>query len=133
MQKRTIQIRIETNVYNVNFPNVGQMMDIENMKMSLTNGSYADMVRSGLKSSYYNTEIVDTIAHLWVLIPELRADLQVRNFSELDPFVAKKLLKVYREQFTPWYEKLMKELMSEEVDNVVPKIEEGEKDVLDLN
>lgn len=122
MQQRQIILKIKEFSYPVKFPNVGQLMDIENMKMSLTNGSYADMIRSGLKSSYFNTEIVDTIAHFWVLLPDLRTDLAVKSYTELDPFLAKDLLKVYREQFSPWYEKLMIELMSDEVDNKVPDI-----------
>lgn len=134
MQKRQINLVIEQNTYSVKFPTIGQMMDIENMKMALTNGSYADMLRSGLKSSFYNTEMVDTISHFWVLIPELRTDLAVKTYTELDPFLGKKMLKVYRQQFLPWYEVLMTELMSEEIDNKVPAIEEEEQsDTIDLN
>jgi hypothetical protein len=91
------------------------------------------MLRSGLKSAYFTTELVDTISFFWVLIPEIRQDLEVKSYVDIDPFIAKNLIKVYREQFKPWYENLYSELIKDEIGNDVPKIEEDKGDIVKLN
>jgi len=128
--QKTIKVIIEEKEYIVKFPNVGQLLDIENMKMALTNNTYADLVRSNLKTSFFATEIVDAIAHFWVLIPNFRADLDVKSYTDLDPFLAKKLVKIYKTQFQKWYDGLMAELMADEIGNDLPDMPEEEEDAI---
>jgi len=132
MLKKSTRVKIENAEYDVKFPTVGQMLDIENMKMSLTDNNYSMLLRSGLKTSFFATELVDAIAHFWILIPELRNDLTVKHYSDLDPFLAKKLVKVFRKQFSPWYDVLMDELLKDD-EEVVASSEEEIEDAGDIN
>lgn len=122
-KKKTFEI---SNVkYEVSFPTVGQYFDIENMKMMLTNNSYGDMLRSGLRTAYFAIDLVDCISLFYVLVPDLRKDLNVRNYNDLDPFLAKKIVKAYKSQIKEWYDELLEELLREDE---VPAIEDEEED-----
>lgn len=137
MKQKTIQFTLEGNKYDAKFPNVGQYLDIENMKMALTNNSYSDMIRSGLKTSYFAIDLVDSLSFLYVMVPTLREDLNVRNYNDLDPFMAKKIVKVYKAQIKPWYDDLMTELLKEEdiPEPIKPSKKEGvgEDDEINLD
>jgi hypothetical protein len=114
MKAKTIQFVLEGVTYNAKFPNVGNYLDIENTRMMLTNNSYADLLRSGLKASWFAVDLVDAISFMLVMVPNLRVDLNVKNYNDLDPFEAKKIVKVYKKQIKPWYEGLMDELLKDE-------------------
>lgn len=124
LQKNLI-FKLEGTSYEVKFPNVGQVIDMENMKMSLTNGGYVEMLRSGLKTSYFVIDLVDSVSFLYILVPSLREDLNVRDYNELDPFMAKKIVKVYKSQIKPWFDGLMDELLSD--DDIEQPLPEPEK------
>jgi hypothetical protein len=96
----------------VKYPNVGQVLEIESLKSALTNGTYGDLVRMNTRSSNQALDIADTIATFTVLIPEFRETLNVKSYTELDPFDAKKLVVVYKNKFFPWYNEINKELQS---------------------
>lgn len=111
MLQKQKQIIIEGNTYSIEFPNVGQYLDIENMKMMLTNNTYSALLQSRLRTAYFAIDLVDAISVMYVLIPGLRKDLNVKNYNELDTFMAKKIVKVYQEQIKPWYDELMNDLL----------------------
>lgn len=111
MLQKQKQIIIEGNPYNIEFPNVGQYLDIENMKMMLTNNTYSALLQSRLRTAYFAIDLVDAISVMYVLVPGLRKDLNVKNYNELDTFMAKKIVKVYQEQIKPWYDELMNDLL----------------------
>lgn len=111
MLQKQKQIIIEGNSYNIEFPNVGQYLDIENMKMMLTNNTYSALLQSRLRTAYFAIDLVDAISVMYILIPGLRKDLNVKDYNELDTFMAKKIVKVYQEQIKPWYDELMNDLL----------------------
>jgi hypothetical protein len=95
----------------VDFPNVGQIMEIDSLKLALSNNKYSDMVRSGLKSMDATLDLIDTVAVFSILIPEFKRSLSLedKTILELNPFDFAKQVKVYKKQFFPWYGKLMDE------------------------
>jgi len=109
MEKST-KLKISGKDYVVNFPNVGQILDIESLKSALTNGQYGDFIKMGTKYSNDVLDLVDTIATFSVLIPELKDEFNVKNFSDMDPFVAIKYVKVYKKQFFLWFNTINNEL-----------------------
>lgn len=109
MQK-SIKLKITGKDYTVNFPTVGQILDIESLKSALTNGTYGDLVKMGTKTSIEALDLADTIATFSVLIPKLKEIIDVKTYTEMDPFTAKKLVTVYRKQFFPWFNEINKEL-----------------------
>lgn len=98
--------------FPVKMPNVGQFMEIENLKIALTNGLYGEMVKQNTKLSNMNLDIVDSIANFRVLIPELKELSKITNFSEMDIFTAKSLAVVYKKQFAPWLNEIINELQT---------------------
>ena len=114
IKQKTIFVTIEGNKHEVKFPNVGQLIDIENMKMALTNGQYAEMVKSGLRLHYQILNLVDTISIFSILISELKADLSVRDYTQLDPFLGKKLVSAYKKDVKVWFDDLLEELMKDD-------------------
>ncbi len=112
--QKTLIFKLDSATYTLKFPNVGEYMDIENMRIALTNGAYTDMLRTGLKSAHFAVDLVDAMSILYVLAPTLRTDLSVSNYNDLDLFLAKKVVKAYKEQIKPWFDKIMDELLKDE-------------------
>jgi hypothetical protein len=110
-------IKFKGNDYIAKFPNVGQMMEIENNKMSLTNGKYVDMAMSALKIHVFQLDMVDTISYFSVLIPTIKEQLEIKNWRDLDANVAKELVLVYKKQFIPWFKPLLDDLLKIESDD----------------
>lgn len=114
---KSTKISINNQDFIVKFPNVGQLMEIEALKMSLTNNNYADMVRSGLRSSQFNLDLVDAISHFSVMIPDLRKNLEIESITTMDPFLGKELVTVFKKQFYPWYKNFTDELYQIEAES----------------
>lgn len=94
--------------HQIDFPNVGETIKIERLKMALTTdefgiSQYSVMARSGLKTQSDALDLVDAIAHLSVMIPALQNELKVQSYMQLDRFKAKEVVKIFKEQYFPWY------------------------------
>ena len=107
---KTVEVNIDEKKYVVKFPNVGQTLDIESMKMSLTGNKYPELVMSPLKTTEFAADLVDAIATFFVMIPELRGNLNVKSYSELDVMSGAKLIKAYLTDYYPFYKDIMTEV-----------------------
>lgn len=115
MLNRSIQIEVSGNKYSIDFPNVGQYIEIENLKMSLTNGMYPQMALSPLKGAYFAIKLVDAISIFSVLVPKMREKLSgVKSYNDLDLVLGKQLVSVYEKQFMKWYQDWMNILLKDE-------------------
>lgn len=94
----------------VKFPNVGQLLDMESMKQSLTSNRYGTMATSGVKSMYFALDLVDAIVFIQVLCPKVKRMLEIDNYTLMSPLAAKELIKFYKEEILPWYSEVSKEL-----------------------
>lgn len=107
MNKNCI-ITIDNKVYALSIPNVGQLMEIESMKMSLSNGQYGAMARANTKASVFTLDLIDAFATFRALIPTLN----LGSFLDLSPEKSKTIVKEYRSKWLPfiqeeekkWYE-----------------------------
>lgn len=108
MIKKT-NINVMGQDYEIQFPTVGQLQDIEAMKLALTNGRYTDMAIGGLTTQIFALDSADAISYLSVLIPELKDDLKVKNWRELNLISAKKLIVDYR-NLMKWLKPLLDDL-----------------------
>lgn len=106
--KRELEIVIKGVKYTASFPTVGDFLNIERYKMTLSASQYSAMVASGLFSAGQALDIIDMIAYFTVLIPKLKEDLKVETFSELDLLDSKELVDLYKGEFKPWVEEWMK-------------------------
>jgi hypothetical protein len=126
MVKRTI-VEICGNEYDVQFPNVGQLQDIESFKIAFTGGRYVDMALGGLRTQMYALDLADAIAYLSVLVPELKHDLKVKNWRELDPFVAKQVINDFKNNFLKWYKPIVDDLYNFDLSEIEEDDEKEEK------
>ena len=110
MIERSKKITIGEKLFIVNFPNVGQMIDIESMKQSLTGNRYGSMASSGIASMYLALDIVDTIAFLTICVPDIAKYYNITDYSSLSSDKINTYVTVYKEQILPWYNKILMEL-----------------------
>lgn len=96
--------------WEVKLPTVGQIMDIESRKIMLTNGTYAEMLKTDTASSAFNLDLVDAISHFVVLMPGLSKSLDVDTVYDLDALRAREIVEAYKKHFHPWYQPFLKEL-----------------------
>jgi hypothetical protein len=102
MQKE-IDFRIKENTYKVSFPNVGQFVDIEVMKASLSKNMYSGMVSASTKPANYALDFIDMEAHLMVLMPEqFLKDLKVNSLRELSIEDGLEVRKAFNTQLIPF-------------------------------
>jgi hypothetical protein len=117
MVKRTI-VNICGNDYDVEFPNVGQLQDIEAFKLAITGGRYVEMAIGGLRTQAFALDLADALAYFSVLVPELKHDLKVKNWREVDPFVAKQIVKDFKQNFLKWYKPIVDDLYNFDTDEI---------------
>lgn len=120
---KTKLIDFKNNSYTINFPNVGQLQDIEAFKITYSNGRYVDLMNSGLKMHEQMLDITDAVSYLSVLCPTLMKDLGVKSWRSLDPFMAKELVKCYKNDFIPWFKPILEDLYKFDE----PEIEESDE------
>lgn len=116
MIEREIVITYNDKKFNIKFPNVGQIIDIESLKNALTGSRYGAFAASGVKSMYFILDIVDTIAFLTVMCPKLKNFIteedEGADYTKMKPETIKTLIDVYKKQILPWYSKIMSQLYS---------------------
>lgn len=104
------KFKIGQKEFVVNFPNVGQMIDMESLKQALTNNRYGVMAISGIKSMYIALDNVDAIAFLQICCPEVAKYFDIKDYTKLSQKEIQEYVKAYKEQIEPWFLGLMKEL-----------------------
>lgn len=112
---KTVRIDIGDKPYEVSYPNIGQLIDIESKKAALANNLYGPI--SSMNNTFSNKalDIIDMLAFFITLIPDLKDNLQgIKSVLELSPQEAKPLMKAYKTQFLPWFEEWEKELQKDE-------------------
>lgn len=121
MIEREITIEYNGKKFQVKFPNVGQMIDIESLKNGLTGGKYGSFAASGVKSMYFILDMVDTIAFLTVMCPKLKNFVtnegEETDFMKMKPETLKELIAVYKKQILPWYSKIIQQLYNATVED----------------
>lgn len=103
---RSVKLTVKNNVYNVDYPNTGQQIDIELLKAKIADGNYDALRFSNNPLFQLQADKIDMIATFSILVPDLRKDLNVKSFFQLDEAASDELLQVYSQQFIPWYIKL---------------------------
>ncbi len=114
MINREIAITFNEKKFTVKFPNVGQMMDIESLKVALTGGKYGTFASSGVKSMYVALDMVDAISFFSVMCPKIKnfittEDIDI-DYMMMNPSSIKPLVDLYKKSIAPWYDNIISEL-----------------------
>lgn len=110
----------------VQFPNVGQMIDMESLKQSLTGNKYGSMSASGVKSMFFALDMVDALCFFEIMSPKIKRIMEIKSFTTLNPEDMKDVVAVYKEHVAPWYNKMLADLY--EVGNDDGKAKETNSD-----
>lgn len=110
----------------VQFPNVGQMIDMESLKQSLTGNKYGSMSASGVKSMFFALDMVDALCFFEIMCPKIKRIMEIKSFTTLNPEDMKDVVAVYKEHVAPWYNKMLADLY--EVGNDDGKAKETNSD-----
>lgn len=108
--ERKISITFRGAKLFVNFPNVGQLIDIEALKQAYTNGRYGSMVQAGVRTSNLILDYVDAISFIQTCVPQIARIVEIKNYSQMSPLAAAEIVKTYKEQIEPWLGRCMEEL-----------------------
>ena len=119
---KSISVEIEGNLYQINYPNNGQLIDIEALKINLSKGTIDGLLFARTAGSQLAYLTVEMIATFTVLIPQLVKDMRVDSFLDLTPLETKGLLKVFQAEYHPWfkewYEYINEDFIKDENDEV---------------
>ena len=108
---------------NVKFPNVGEMIDIENLKTAYSGGRYGVMLASGVKSMIYAVDVIDAMAFIEIKLKAVRNMLNIpesQSMMSVDSALASELTAWYKQQIAPWYNSMMSKLY--EAGNAQPSL-----------
>src|ERR1700741_39694 len=99
---------VKGNSYTIKFPTVGEFFDIESRRIQLSSGTYHQMLRSTLVSAQTALDLIDMVSTISVMVPKLQEDIKAKTLIDLDLIDSLELLKVYREDISPFIESWMK-------------------------
>lgn len=108
--ERSKKFQIGKKSFIAQFPNVGQIIDIDSMKQALSSNRYGVMAASGVQSAYFALDLIDAIAFFAIVCPEVGKHFDIANYASMQIDEINDILKAYTEDIRPWYEETMKEL-----------------------
>jgi hypothetical protein len=120
----TTTVKIDGEVYDVGYPNVGQQLEIENLKNVFTKGRYAQIASTNSKTGIQLLDLVDAISYFSVLIPKLKKTFAAKKFDEIDVAYQRKLSKAFIKYYNEFVLKVEAEI-NKDLDE--PDEEETEK------
>ena len=110
MIERVKKFKIGKREFTVEFPNIGQIIDLESLKQGLSSNRYGVMAASGVTTAYYALDLIDTICFYQIVCPEVGKYYDIQNYTSLSIDKINDLKDAYFKQIKPWYDRVMKEL-----------------------
>lgn len=99
---KKLNFEFKGNSYSIEYPTVGQYLDIENEKIKLSQGNWGKLVVAGTISAYRATQIIDCVANLKILCPQIFKDMKVDVF-EIDAKDFAPLVLLFQNKVRKWY------------------------------
>lgn len=103
---KILEIKFQESTFEIKFPNVGQLIDIETRKALMSSGQYNNMK----KNDSFIIPYIDILATFVILIPEIVSLLRVESLFDLSLSELKELKNIYDKEYKPWYDGWMKEI-----------------------
>lgn len=126
MNKRTLELNIEGNVFTIPYPNTGQQIDMELLKSKIADGQYDALRFSKNILFQVQADKIDMIATFSTLIPDLKKKLNTNSLFDISEEQSEILMTAYTNVFIPWYTEI-----KTAIQNPNAKAEEKPKDVID--
>lgn len=104
LQTKTKQ-KIGAKEYEMEFPNVGQVLEVENLKMLLSGNSYGQLIRSGHNTAVELLNLIDGVAYFSVLAPNFKEDFKIEDFTKIGA-LEQKQISIAFVKFWTWYKEI---------------------------
>lgn len=101
--KSQVEFTITDRKYKIEYPNTGQLIDIEKMKASISGNSYDGISSQNTNSGFYAKYLIDMVSTFNILCPDLIKDMKVKSILELSAVDSNKLLTIYVKEILPWF------------------------------
>lgn len=88
-------INIDDQDYAIGYPNVGQQMEIESMKLLLSANKYAQIGTANSRTGNQLLDLIDAVSYFSVMVPSLKPKLELKDFAQIDVLFQKKLTKAF--------------------------------------
>ena len=95
--------------YQIEFPTVGEYIDIENQKLIQSNGQWVNLLKNQTVSALRSIQIIECVSILMILCPKLFANMKVTSYKEIDAIDFLELLTLYNKEINPWYSEWFKQ------------------------
>ena len=109
----TINLEVNDKSYLLKYPTVGQVLMIENLKIVLSGGIYAELANNSTVSTINLLNLIDAVAYFTVLSEEMTNDFNLKQFDKIDIRSQVQLRTAFTEQFWPWYNDIETKLLDE--------------------
>lgn len=128
---REITFKFQNHEYKLEFPNVGQYIQIESDKLEVTNGYFGSLLSLRTLSSVRVLQMAEAVCVLKNLCPKVFEDMKVSSYKELDAMDFAELVREYNKQISEWYADWFKEFneVFKIVSDGVEELDKEEKEV----
>lgn len=123
MLERKKKFNIGNKTFVVNFPNVGQLIDLESLRLALSGNRYGNMIASGVASMYNALDIIDAISFFQICAPEVGKHFNIENYMEMQIDELSDIMKAWRNEIQPWYNGVLQDIKAV-YDEIKPDEEE---------
>ena len=111
----------------IEFPTVGQYLDIENQKLIQSDGQWVNLIKNQTISALRSIQIIECVSILMVLCPKLFKNMKVLSYKEIDAIDFIELLSIYNNEINPWYTEWFKQF-NDVISNANKKLEESKEE-----
>lgn len=123
MIERKKKFTIGKKNFVVEFPNVGQLIDLESLRCALSGNRYGSMIASGVVSMYNALDLIDAISFYQICAPEVGKYYNIENYTAMQMDEIAELIKAWRTEIQPWYNGVLNEIKAV-YDEIKPDEEE---------
>lgn len=96
----SIKIGVNEQDYDIKYPTIGQLIDIEKLKIKYSDGTSSQMIFGG-ENAIKAFMFTEAVAIFTILVPKLKEDLNLKSLFDLTSIQAKSMLKAY-EKYHTW-------------------------------
>jgi hypothetical protein len=98
-----LKVKILENVYETNYPTVGQCIDIKRLEMTLSGNKMAALISSDFLEDSEIALDIKGVAVMSILFPQLKKDLKTNSLLDLRYDDWTEILGVFSKEVFPWF------------------------------
>lgn len=130
---RKLFFDFEGREYEIEFPTVGEYIEIENKKIQISKGFWSELLGARTISSLRSVQIIECISIISVLCPAILEDMKV-DIKNIDILDFTKILKLYQDKIQGWYSNWFKNFndVMNETNSLIEEVNKEEEEIEDI-